>query len=101
MVSPSDDHLNDRVKQLKLRQVRVLSIVPTPIYDEQPEYKIIEMRVRSIDWSEYREQREQRHEAGITDKSQRPWANKPERSGGNAPAGGAGATQQGDSQPEQ
>ncbi len=57
MVGPVDDNLNERVTQLKLRQVRVLSIVPTPVYDRQPEYKIIEMRIRNIDWEKYRQRR--------------------------------------------
>jgi hypothetical protein len=53
MVSPLDGMLNDRVGQLKLRQVQVLSIVPTPAYDRQVEHKIIQMRIRVADWENY------------------------------------------------
>ena len=60
MVGPIDDNLNDRVKQLKLKQVQVLSIVPTPVYDRQPEYKIIQMHIRSADWDNFRQRRERR-----------------------------------------
>ncbi len=106
MVSPLDKKLNDRVKQLKFRQVKVLSIVLTPAYDRQAEYKIIEMRMRSIDWNEYRNRRKQRLDDGATEESTRPW----ERTSGLGPAtaggeglnpGGGGAAQQSDSQPDE
>lgn len=57
MVSPLDDKLNERVRQLKIKQDQVLTIVPTPAYDRQLEYKIIQMRVHLIDWTEYKHRR--------------------------------------------
>jgi Dolichyl-phosphate-mannose-protein mannosyltransferase len=97
MVSPLDGKLNERVKQLKLKQVRVLSIVPTPQYDRQVEYKIIEMRMRSIDWAEYKRKRELRLSPGDSGDSKRPTAETP---GGGVETSG-GAAEQSDGQPDQ
>lgn len=58
LVSPAGDKLNERIINLKLRQERVLTIVPTPGYDRRPEYKLILMRMRDVDWDNYRRRRE-------------------------------------------
>jgi len=85
LVGPVQDKLNERIRQLKLRQVRVLRIVPTPMYDRQVGYKILQMRMRSIDWERYRLRKQSHLSPG------RP---------GNS-VSGRGAAQQGDRQPDE
>lgn len=58
LVSPTDKMLNDRVRQLQIKQDRVLSVVPTPGYDRIDEYKIIRMWVRRVDWDNYKRRQE-------------------------------------------
>jgi hypothetical protein len=58
LVSPTDTMLNDRVRQLQIRQDRVLSVVSTPGYDQIDEYKIIRMWVRRVDWDNYKRRQE-------------------------------------------
>lgn len=106
IVNPVDNNLNERINQLKLKQVQVLSIVPTPVYDRQPEYKIIEMRIRNIDWDKYRQRKAKEDQAKQPDqdlsentiepdKTQAPLTNgsDPEtnaKAEGSAGAGGSG-----------
>lgn len=111
MVSPIDDRLNERVNQLKLKQVQVLRIVPTPVYDRQQEYKIIQMRIRNIDWDKYRERRSRERNtdpsgADTSEEVIEPVAEPGTESVGDSGAGntagsGGGSAHQGDGQTDQ
>lgn len=54
LVSPTDKMLNDRLRQLQIKQDRVLSVVPTPGYRRINEYKITQMQAHRIDWENFR-----------------------------------------------
>jgi dolichyl-phosphate-mannose-protein mannosyltransferase len=60
LVYPVGDRLNERIRQLKLRQEKVLSVVPTPGYDRSVTYTISQMWARVVDWENYRQQRQRR-----------------------------------------
>lgn len=65
LVGPVDDILNERIGQLKLKQVEVLSVVPTPGYDRIDAYKIIRMWTRNVDWENYKRRGPKRLERAL------------------------------------
>jgi hypothetical protein len=58
LVGPAGGKLNERITSLQMWQQRVIKIVPTPVYDRQPEYKLILMGVRNVDWENYKRRKE-------------------------------------------